>query len=53
MPGPGLVARCGNGSAPGTSGTDDAELRTFQMAAVWRLRAVWLSENEAVLLGKT
>ena len=49
MPGPGLVVRGGHEGAPGTSGTDDAELRTFQMAAVWRLRAVWLSRNEAVL----
>ena len=27
MPGPGLVVRCEHESAPGTSGTDDAELR--------------------------
>ena len=52
MLGPGLVVRGGHEGAPGTSGTDDAELRTFQMAAVWRLRAVWLSRNEAVSLGK-
>ena len=28
MPGPGLVVRCGHESAPGTSGTDDAELQS-------------------------
>ena len=28
MPGAGLVVRCGNESAPGTSGTDDAELQS-------------------------
>lgn len=49
MPGPGLVVRGGHESAPGTSGTDDAKLRTFQMASSWRLRAIWLSRNEAVL----
>jgi len=27
IPGPGLVVRCGYGSTPGTSGTDDAELQ--------------------------
>ena len=52
MPGPGLVVRCGRESAPGTSGTDDAESRTFQMASLCRLRAVWLSKNEAVSLGE-
>ena len=51
MPSPGLVVRGGHESAPGTSGIDDAELRTFQMASLCRLRAVWLSKNEAVSLG--
>ena len=51
MPGPGLVGRCGYESSPGTSGTDDAESRTFQMASLCRLCAVWLSKNEAVSLG--
>ena len=52
IPGPGLVVRCGNEGAPGLLGTDDAELRTFQMAALWRLRAIWLSRNGAVSLGE-
>ena len=30
MPGPGLVVRCGYESAPGTSGTDDAELQSSE-----------------------
>ena len=51
MPGPGLVVRGGHEGAPGTSGTDDAESRTFQMASLCRLCAVWLSKNEAVSLG--
>mgnify|MGYP000860666783 CR=1 FL=1 len=51
QPSPSLVVRCGHESSPGLPGIDDAELRTFQMAASCRLRAVWLSRNEAVSLG--
>ena len=52
MPGPGLVVRCGNEGAPGLPATDDAELQTFQKASLCRIRAVWLSKNEAVSLGE-